>query len=103
MSEMIDRVAKALYARRPHYYSIQTLGEKGETLEPIEWDHLDNTLKIAFCQDARAAIAAVADDPDIQKILRWLDFKSCGWSPDEDTYKGARKLLDAFQVKDSAR
>jgi len=44
------------------------------------------------------AIRAFASDPDVNEILRWLDFKSCGWSPDEQLYVGARKLLEAAGV-----
>jgi hypothetical protein len=40
------------------------------------------------------------NDPDVQEILRWLDFKSCGWHPDEATYKGAQKLLKELKKND---
>ena len=43
--------------------------------------------------DTEGSIAIIATDPDIREILKWLDFKSCGWSPEEKLYRGARKLL----------
>lgn len=74
---LIERVARALQDRDKSF-------SPGEALDP------------AFLDDARAAITAIPQDPDIAEILRWLDFKSCGWHPDEQTYRGARKLLEAF-------
>lgn len=84
--EAIGRVAKSARELAVKRYA--------DTGMPRLESSFDVSVEIDF---ARVAIAAMADDPDIQEILRWLDFKSCGWHPDEQTYIGARKLLAALK------
>lgn len=92
-SEMRERVAKALYASWVKDW------DHGGKIPHKTFDDARPADKAYGLKQAAAAIEAVADDPDIQQILKWLDFKTCGWHPEQRDYIGARKLLDAFGIK----
>ena len=77
MNEIIERVARAMY---------EAVGPEAK------WDVLEDRLRTSFHSRAIAAVAAVFDDPDIQELLKWLDFKASG-KPDS-MWDGARKLID---------
>jgi len=90
MSEMEERVAAAIILA--WYPDAPRQPPDGRVIVPPKiWDEAHIL--------ARAVSGMLRADPDIQELLRWLDFKSVGWNPEEQTYIGARKLLELFAVK----
>lgn len=57
--EVVEIVARALYARRPVLWGDTAPGRAGPSLNPIPWEQCDATLLISYCADARAALEAL--------------------------------------------
>lgn len=94
MTDMVERVARVF------------CGGMGSFNEPNDPDFMvrcmDGEMRprwMFFSEHARAAIAAIPIDDDIQALLRWLDFKQSGKGPGDQEWVGARKLLEAFGFK----
>ena len=64
MSEMVERVARAIFDARPHHNP-----RKDGSLRVPEWGVQSDQTKAAFRRDARAAIEAMREPTEAQLVV----------------------------------
>lgn len=61
MSEMVERVARAIYAVQPFFSGVYVPGRAGPLMNPIPWDQLGEFQRQPSFEKARAAIEAMRE------------------------------------------